>query len=49
LRFGSVRITASWWHISQVTTRRAVGAPIAAPTRKRLERTVAGFVQAYVE
>jgi hypothetical protein len=47
--FGSARITASWWHISQVTKRRAAAAPIAAPNRKRLERTVAGFVQEYVE
>jgi hypothetical protein len=23
VRFGSARITASWWHISQVTKRRA--------------------------
>jgi hypothetical protein len=49
VRFGSARVTASWWHISQVTKRPAAGAPIAAPTLKRLERTVAGLVQVYVE
>jgi hypothetical protein len=45
VRFGSARITASGWHISQVTKRRAAGAPIAAPTRKRsIPRSVCGLV-----